>query len=394
MCMIARDEEESIGRCLSSVQSIADEIIVVDTGSSDQTIEIAKGFGAKIIEFPWIDDFSAARNAGLEKAKGEWILFLDADEQLVPEDIPELKKLLDNRAHPAYWLTIVSLLEDKQGDTITDTFPSVRLFKNKIEHRFVGIIHEQIRPPEKNEKAAVTSVQIRHFGRLNSTKNLQKGDRNKRLLEKSAREGKDPQHQRFLKANAYRARGQDKKALDLYLTLYKELAPQDDEIRLSRIILDMIKCLRKLKRPDEVLEWVKKGLDRFPDFTDLEYLRGLAYLDKGEYEQALQSFVAVMSLGDAPITYRRQQGLGTVAAWQGLALSFLGLKRYDAGVASFRKVLEFDRKHSASALQLGSILLQAGHDWDSVHLELTRLCDTTSPAIQAVFDRLASGGEP
>jgi len=82
LCVIAKDEEENIARCLDSVRGVCDEIIVVDTGSRDRTAEVAASRGARVFDHPWGDDFAAARNAGLERATGRWILVLDADEEL------------------------------------------------------------------------------------------------------------------------------------------------------------------------------------------------------------------------------------------------------------------------------------------------------------------------
>ena len=90
-CIIAKNEEDNIGYCLSHLKSVADEQIVVDTGSNDRTVEVAKELGAKLFYFDWIDDFSAARNYALEKAKGDWIVFLDCDEYFTDDSIPLIK---------------------------------------------------------------------------------------------------------------------------------------------------------------------------------------------------------------------------------------------------------------------------------------------------------------
>ncbi len=84
LCMIVKNEEKHLARCLSSVKDVADEIVIVDTGSTDKTIEIAESFSAKIFHFDWVNDFSAARNFALSKCTGDWILYLDADEELNP----------------------------------------------------------------------------------------------------------------------------------------------------------------------------------------------------------------------------------------------------------------------------------------------------------------------
>ena len=94
LCIIAKDEEATLGRCLNSATGVVDEMVVLDTGSGDRTLEIAREFGAIVGEFAWNDDFAAARNAALEYVTGDWVLILDADETLVPEIVPQLKKAI------------------------------------------------------------------------------------------------------------------------------------------------------------------------------------------------------------------------------------------------------------------------------------------------------------
>ena len=93
VCMIVKDEEETLPICLKSIKDIADEIIVVDTGSKDKTVEVAKSFGAKVYFFKWINDFSAARNESLKYATSDWLLVLDADEYLLPELKEEIARV-------------------------------------------------------------------------------------------------------------------------------------------------------------------------------------------------------------------------------------------------------------------------------------------------------------
>ena len=94
VCMIVKNEERFLGQCLASVKDIADELIVIDTGSTDRTVEIAREHGAQVGNFEWCNDFAAARNASIAPATGDWILFLDADEELSPTEKAELPRLL------------------------------------------------------------------------------------------------------------------------------------------------------------------------------------------------------------------------------------------------------------------------------------------------------------
>lgn len=102
LCMIVKNEADNLARCLTSVRGAADELIIVDTGSTDDTIAIARSFGAAVISFPWTGDFAAARNAGLEKARGTWILVLDADEELDAESKGELLLCAEHVEYEAF----------------------------------------------------------------------------------------------------------------------------------------------------------------------------------------------------------------------------------------------------------------------------------------------------
>src|SRR5438132_3223792 len=92
--MIVKNEEANLAECLSPVRSLVDEIVVVDTGSTDRTREVAAAWGARIFEFPWIDDFAAARNECLRHARGDWIFWLDADDRIDEKNRAKLRRLL------------------------------------------------------------------------------------------------------------------------------------------------------------------------------------------------------------------------------------------------------------------------------------------------------------
>src|SRR5438132_13758737 len=89
LCMIVRNEEQNLAACLESVADLMDEIVVVDTGSNDRTGDVARRFGARVFDFPWVDSFAAARNESLRRATGDWIFWLDADERINAPDRPK-----------------------------------------------------------------------------------------------------------------------------------------------------------------------------------------------------------------------------------------------------------------------------------------------------------------
>ena len=135
--MIVRDEEAVLEGCLQSIAGVTDEIVIADTGSVDRSREIARSYGARVIEHPWQDDFAAARNAALAASRGQWILYIDADERLAPVEKPALRAALDDpsliAARP--WFRI------KSGYTLAREY---RLFRNDPRIRFRGAIHEKV----------------------------------------------------------------------------------------------------------------------------------------------------------------------------------------------------------------------------------------------------------
>jgi len=142
LCLIARDEESTIGMAIKSVLAVVDEVIVVDTGSTDNTRIIAEGYGARVIDVTWADDFSAARNVGLAEASCDWILVLDADEFLQPVRPVEFQRLLHDPGVAGYRLKRSRSLDDP----VTDVPVTIRLFRNDPEVRYRYPIYEQLEP--------------------------------------------------------------------------------------------------------------------------------------------------------------------------------------------------------------------------------------------------------
>ncbi|GAB4345153.1 MAG: hypothetical protein Kow0099_25190 [Candidatus Abyssubacteria bacterium] len=158
LCMIARNESSCIGRCLTSVRDVVDEIIVLDTGSTDETTEIARRLGAKVFHHSWNDDFSEARNRSLEHATGDWILVLDADETIARRDLEKIRALArgnfdgyrftyrsySQNSHDMRWVANDRSYEEGNGWDGWIPGRVVRMFKRDARFRFVGAVHERI----------------------------------------------------------------------------------------------------------------------------------------------------------------------------------------------------------------------------------------------------------
>ncbi|HEY9722263.1 MAG TPA: glycosyltransferase, partial [Oscillatoriaceae cyanobacterium] len=179
-CLIVKNEAENLSRCLESLDGRAEEIVVVDTGSSDDTVAIAESFGAKVFHFPWCDDFSAARNFALEQATGDWILFIDADEELEVRDAAAFERRLSEAGAEAYSITQANLDDDGQ---IVSEVQALRLWPNTPGIRFSGRVHENIGPALEQQGwrcVEIDAIRLRHRG-YQSAYALAKLERNTRL---------------------------------------------------------------------------------------------------------------------------------------------------------------------------------------------------------------------
>lgn len=182
LCMIVKNEEDVLGRCLDSVKDIADEIVIVDTGSNDKTKEIAKKYTDKIYDFEWIDDFSAARNYSFSKATKDYIMWMDADDVIMEKDRIKLKDL-KNTLDPSVDVIMLKydISFDEQGKALVSFFRE-RILKRSKNYKWLDPIHEVITP---SGNVIREDISIAH-------KKIHRSDpkRNLRIYEKMLSEGK------------------------------------------------------------------------------------------------------------------------------------------------------------------------------------------------------------
>lgn len=169
LCMIVKNEEDTIERCLESVKDIVDEIIIVDTGSNDKTKELAEKFTSKIYDFQWIDDFSAARNFSFSKATQDYILWLDADDVLLPEDTEKFKLLRENLDPSVDSITMkYNLGTDEYGNVLL-SYRRNRLVKRTNNFKWIGFVHEYLSVYGNiiNSEISITHKKINHTPKRN-----------------------------------------------------------------------------------------------------------------------------------------------------------------------------------------------------------------------------------
>jgi tetratricopeptide (TPR) repeat protein len=167
LCAIAKNEETYLPQCLISVKDVVDEIIILDTGSSDRTIEIAKDFGARVYHFEWCNDFSAARNEALKYVRGKWVLVLDADEVLTRDVVPDLRQAITIERN-----LVINLVRKEVGASQSPYSLVSRLFRNHPEIRFSRPYHAMVddsvqalldREPHW-QVVSLPTIAIEHYG--------------------------------------------------------------------------------------------------------------------------------------------------------------------------------------------------------------------------------------
>jgi len=341
LCMVVRDEEKDLPRCLDSVRGVADEIVIVDTGSTDQSVAIAHRYGAIVREIPWRNDFAAARNASLQFASGDWVLFLDADEALLPDGRHLLPALLSDPTAEGYFLTIQNLM-GPQHEAQYQCDSVFRLFRNRPLYRFIGAIHEQILSVIQTVTPGANILQsplrIIHYGYLEEyVRGKEKRRRNLRLLQDGlATRPSDP----FLLYNV----GMEHARLGMHHQAQKAFvaglakAPLDAPWR-PALVKWYGNALSRQQRWQAALTVLTEGTRQYSDYTDLHYLIGCAHGALGQWDEAIHSFEACIKLGPAPCPpySSTEPELGSSKAHYSLGRALEGAGRYGDARAAYTR---------------------------------------------------------
>lgn len=342
LCMIVKDEEDNLPRCLESVKDIVDEMIIVDTGSVDATVQIAKQYGARLYNFPWNGSFSDARNESLKHAVCDWIMVMDADDEMPKESCQQILKLAQEGDADAYFFETYSFIGDRPGADILKNM-NMRLMRNHKGYFYSNAIHEQIYCNIKsvNPDAKIENLGIRvlHYGYLN--KNIashNKRERNISLLKVQLE--KNPEHPftLFNLGSEYYAMGDNIQAIEYFEKAYEKFDPKEGFS--SHLILKMAHCYSALRRYDEAIECSLVGLSAYPDFTDLEYFLGTIEQAKGNYILALRHYSKCCEMGEAPNHLNVIIGAGTYRPHLMMANIFYDTEDYDSAAKSCENALK------------------------------------------------------
>jgi tetratricopeptide (TPR) repeat protein len=378
LCMIVRDEEEMLPRCLASVAAAVDEMVIVDTGSVDRTIEIAHSFGARVIEREWTGSFGEARNVAFDAADGDWTFVLDADELLVAEDVALLRSLTGRTWREAFYVAETNYTgELDAGGAVAHN--TLRVFRNRPQYRYSGRLHEQIAatlPSHIPERIEYTNVRIEHYGYLGAVRDArEKSRRNIELLRMQQAEGAQTPFLHYNLGAEYAVAGEPAAALVELERAWALLEgdPERDSYQFAPALANrLVRALRACGRFADALARAEQALELFPGFTDLVLEQGAACAALGAIEQAMAYYERCIEMGDAPRRYTATVGCGSYLPR--IALGELRLSRgeVEPAIALLERCVREHPTFIGSVLPYASALLAAGSEPQDVVAEVTR----------------------
>lgn len=295
VCIIAKNEESRIEQCLSSIKPCGFEIVVVDTGSTDRTKEIASKYADKVLDFTWCDDFSAARNFSLQQASNNWIFMIDCDETVKEIDVEELNYFRKHLSDKVGSVSRENLVTENGALTLNNIDYTERFFNKKLYH-YTGIIHEQLTPVRGHEiPALLLHTTLLHTGYdMTPEERNAKYKRNFTLLEKQLETDSQNPYlyyqlgksceilEDFARACTYYDKG-------LSFDLDPELA------YVQAMVVSYGNALLRTEQAESALGF--EGIyDEFSSVTDFIYLMGNIYHENSMYEQALTQYQKALQM--------------------------------------------------------------------------------------------------
>ncbi len=293
LCMIVRDEEQNLVRCLKSIKDVVDEIVVVDTGSKDRTPEIAADFHAKVLQYQWQDDFAAARNFSISAATGDWIFVLDADEELEGDSRRLMRPLIDGAKTDGFRIWQRNLTPAGELCKYYD-LRLTRIFRNSPSFRFEGIVHEQIAPSilRHTGTLADTDLVVLHHGYQYTTAqgSTSRASRNLALIQKALVQTPDDPYLHYQAGITFKQLGKLKDAQEHL----QRVLSLDCESLSSDTLEDAYTRLAQLAMAEKdysaTIKYATNGLRYNPDNLVARYLLALAYMFLGDIKQAYLYF--------------------------------------------------------------------------------------------------------
>jgi glycosyltransferase involved in cell wall biosynthesis/Flp pilus assembly protein TadD len=382
LCMIVKNEEHNLPDCLASVGDLFDEVVVVDTGSTDRTKAVAKRLAARVIDFSWVDSFAAARNESLRYATGDWVFWLDADDRLDDENCDKLRSLFtglsdENTAFVMHCLC----LPDPDSRTATAVH-HVRLFRRLPDLQWRYRVHEQILPSLREHGVTVrwSNVVIHHTGYQDPALRERKLERDLRLLRMEDAERPDEPFTLFNLGSVYQELGRYDEALPLLRRSLERSQPSDSIVR--KLYALLVQAHRHLRQRSEALTVCRAGRHYFPDDVELLFHEGVLLREQGDRRAAEACLLRILELPPPEYFASVDTGLRGYKTRHNLAVLYVEEGRHAEAEAQWKAALEEEPGFAPALIGLGDLYLAQTY-WSKLETICQRLGALPETAIEA-----------
>jgi glycosyltransferase involved in cell wall biosynthesis len=344
--MIAKDEERYIEECLKRLIGYGFEIIVTDTGSSDRTKEIASRYADKVLDFEWIDDFSAARNFCADHASNNWIMAIDCDEYVTKIAVPQLRILMQKFPKCLGDISITSVLYHESGEKVYDEV-NVPRFYNRRLYRYNNAIHEQLDPisASASKKSFMIPMEVIHQGYAISPEEMKvKQRRNLELLRKTLDKEPDNPYILFQIGQSEYIIGNKEGSIEYYEKAL-QLNPDINLQYVHMLIYDTAMAYKETGRVKQALEFMDKYEEDCKD-AKFVYMHGMVYIQNNDILRALVCFLKAVSLPDA-----KTMGEALLDCYENIVIIYNQMGEYDMAkmFVEKRDALRVEKKRVVSA---------------------------------------------
>src|ERR1700735_4760098 len=341
LCMIVKNEERFLAECLDSVKGLVDEINIVDTGSTDRTVEIARSYGANIIFREWRGDFAWARNEALAMATKRWTLVLDADEELESESVGLVRSLRTTQASfAAVYINIVNIVSDAAGMG-TMSHRLIRIFPTTPKLRFGGVIHECLMRTDDGELAAVLSpITIIHKGYTHEMLAAREKDaRNKPLIERAYEEHGDDSFALFNYGNSAICSGNTELGIEVLERLLATASTVKLYFPLVYLLLGQAYC-ESIGDHQKAIDILDTGLETFPQDAGIIFTKGQVLVRLNRIEEAREHFEEALSLREHMVyTVMTDEEIFEWKVYYALAGTYERENKFDLAIECIDKAL-------------------------------------------------------
>ncbi len=360
LCMIVKNEERVLADCLTSAKPFFRQIVVVDTGSTDRTIEIAERHGAEVVRIEWPDSFAQARNESLARAKGRWIFWMDADDTLPWASGETILRAAVSAAPEiaGFVVPVRFVTDDPLYGTRVD---HVKLFRNRKNVRFEGRIHEQILPSLRASGGEIARLdcEVLHSGYDTSDEGQKrKRERDYRLLELDLADAPEHPFKRFNLGMTLHYDQRHEEALEQLARSIANAHPNESHVRKARALQTV--SLKALGRVEEAKETIERGLDAAPGDPELLFHRAGIAWDEGRLEDAVADYFAVLGSDISGNFSSVDLGILGFKSHLNIAGVHMQAGRYLAARDHFRRAIELHPGHGDGIAGFFRAALSAG----------------------------------